>query len=340
MKFAVCVLLLLASVQLVQGIFLRTRNECEKREGAKVGSEIWCKCHTQNPHQHTGNDVISTADDAGKNSCTQPMQKHNRFKCCAPKDGKCAPKPGALPAECPGTPGALETSRAALSFPVEAVFEEVEKVNLARPSPTNSETTETTSSKYAMDATCAYGQGTNKAARDAIFGGTVETGEPATKTDPTEGGFTETAVTLSQPAQALRQLFSDRWGGKLGRKRTLYHGTQESAVKLILSGGFNHAATANYGPGIYTTTSMSHARAYGEFIIKIEVFGEARGESKSAQKRVVMEALEGQTRLVKEPLVLFPVSVIRFTPADTAKTMRPRMTRRKAKPLNANDVKL
>lgn len=58
--------------------------------------------------------------------------------------------------------------------------------------------------------------------------------------------------------------------------KTFYHGTTVEAATKIMAGGFDIDAPrkdhGDFGRGIYLTTSLSRAKAYGSVVLEVEVY--------------------------------------------------------------------
>ena len=64
---------------------------------------------------------------------------------------------------------------------------------------------------------------------------------------------------------------SDAWHDDGNRVRTFFHGTDAEAAKKILRYGFKESSSGMLGPGVYMSTDLSKAQAYGNVILSLKV---------------------------------------------------------------------
>uniref|UniRef100_A0A7S2PQA0 PARP catalytic domain-containing protein n=1 Tax=Zooxanthella nutricula TaxID=1333877 RepID=A0A7S2PQA0_9DINO len=120
-------------------------------------------------------------------------------------------------------------------------------------------------------------------------------------------------VELSPSAQSLRAAFE-----QLGFARgTFYHGTKNINIPSILGLGFL-VSDGWHGKGVYTAKTYAHAQCYaggGEPVVKVDVYWRDQAKDRYI-RHVNHDSIINDVYLVKDPLLMFPIEVIRCCHGD------------------------
>jgi len=153
------------------------------------------------------------------------------------------------------------------------------------------------------DCSCNAGEQTFnvgfKGSVSKIFEGTTYS-EEATSEEITHGKshtFKAYDVILSDNARAIRDSFRSN-PEQVQSNRVAFHGTGKNELDSVLTNGFWYAGVANYGPGVYFTSTLKHAEAYVHHhmdnigaIIEAEIFSNCCSTPTSDVIRVCDRAL-------------------------------------------------